>query len=64
MDQHTFHCVYRHNQAPGQLGQIIKRTALEGACAGDESQYECGLRSVMALATAINKPTVSRAAIC
>jgi hypothetical protein len=64
MDMHTSRCVYRHNQAVSQMGQIIKHTALEGACSGDASQYECGLRNVMALAATINKPAVSRAAFC
>ena len=64
MDTHTSHCAYRHNQAVGQLGQIVKRTALEGACAGDLSQYQCGIRSVMALSASLNQPTVSRAAFC
>ena len=64
MDTHTSHCAYRHNQAVGQLGQIVKRTALEGACAGDMSQYQCGIRSVMALSASLNQPTVSRAAFC
>ncbi|XP_061194923.1 uncharacterized protein LOC133203073 [Saccostrea echinata] len=64
MDYHTSRCVHRGHQAASQLGFMIKRTALEGACAGDPAQYECGLRSVIGLATAINKPAISRAAIC
>ncbi|XP_062579251.1 uncharacterized protein LOC134241190 [Saccostrea cucullata] len=64
MDYHTSRCAHRSHQAASQLGFLIKRTALEGACSGDPGQYECGLRSVIGLATAINKPAISRAAIC